>query len=83
MPLKKTALRKFDVPLKVKSGLIGKLTLSVPVTRIRSEPWVLKMSDILVLLEPSGEFDLEAVEHYEQTKREQLLEEIEKNHKVG
>uniref|UniRef100_A0A914C821 Vacuolar protein sorting-associated protein 13D n=1 Tax=Acrobeloides nanus TaxID=290746 RepID=A0A914C821_9BILA len=81
VPLKKTALRKFDVPLKVKSGLIGKLALSVPVTRIRSEPWVLKMSDILMLLEPSDELDLEAVEHYEQSKREQLLEELEKSHK--
>ncbi|VDM43833.1 unnamed protein product [Toxocara canis] len=83
VPLKKTALRKLDVPLQVKSGLLGKLTLSVPLTHIRSEPWVIKMSDLLVLLEPAptGKYDVEAVELYEQSKREQQLEELEKFHR--
>ncbi|VDK72688.1 unnamed protein product [Litomosoides sigmodontis] len=83
VPLKKSALRKFDVPLKVKSGLLGKLTLSVPLTRLRSEPWVIKMSDLLVLLEPSSSvlYDIENVEIYEQAKKEQQLEELEKYHK--
>lgn len=83
VPFKKTALRKFDVPLQVKSGLLGKLTLSVPLTRMRSEPWVLKMSDLLLLLEPAyaGRHDVEAVEVYEQSKKEQQLEELEKYHK--
>uniref|UniRef100_A0A1I7WZY1 Chorein_N domain-containing protein n=1 Tax=Heterorhabditis bacteriophora TaxID=37862 RepID=A0A1I7WZY1_HETBA len=30
--------------LSVKSGLLGKLTLSVPIAHIRSEPWTLKVS---------------------------------------
>ncbi|KAL3994358.1 hypothetical protein ACH3XW_21415 [Acanthocheilonema viteae] len=83
VPLKKSALRKFDVPLKVKSGLLGKLTLSVPLTRLRSEPWVIKMSDLLVLLElsPSVRYDVENVEIYEQAKKEQQLEDLEKYHK--
>uniref|UniRef100_A0A915ASC0 Vacuolar protein sorting-associated protein 13D n=5 Tax=Parascaris univalens TaxID=6257 RepID=A0A915ASC0_PARUN len=83
VPLKKTALRKFDIPLQVRSGLLGKLTLSVPLTHIRSEPWVVKMSDLLVLLEPThgGKYDVEAVEVYEQSKKEQQLEELEKFHK--
>uniref|UniRef100_A0A1I7VNQ7 Ricin B-type lectin domain-containing protein n=1 Tax=Loa loa TaxID=7209 RepID=A0A1I7VNQ7_LOALO len=83
VPLKKSALRKFDVPLKVKSGLLGKLTLSVPLTRLRSEPWVIKMSDLLVLLEPSisVRYDVENIEIYEQAKKEQQLEDLEKYHK--
>uniref|UniRef100_A0A915Q2Y8 Chorein N-terminal domain-containing protein n=1 Tax=Setaria digitata TaxID=48799 RepID=A0A915Q2Y8_9BILA len=83
VPLKKSALRKLDVPLKVKSGLLGKLTLSVPLTRLRSEPWVIKMSDLLVLLEPSASarYDVESVEVYEQSRKEQQLEDLEKYHK--
>ncbi|MCP9261504.1 hypothetical protein DINM_004861 [Dirofilaria immitis] len=83
VPLKKSALRKFDVPLKVKSGLLGKLTLSVPLTRLRSEPWVIRMNDLLVLLEPSASvrYDVENVEIYEQSRKEQQLDELEKYHK--
>ncbi|VDN17841.1 unnamed protein product [Gongylonema pulchrum] len=83
VPLKKSALRKLDIPLQVKCGLLGKLTLSVPLTRLRSEPWVIKMSDLLVLLEPatSVRYDVETVEVYEQNKKEQQLDELERYHK--
>ncbi|RCN43106.1 hypothetical protein ANCCAN_10894 [Ancylostoma caninum] len=47
VPLKKTALRKLDLPLEVKAGLLGKLTLSVPITHLRSEPWALKVGLLL------------------------------------
>ncbi|KAI6181931.1 hypothetical protein M3Y98_00882500 [Aphelenchoides besseyi] len=82
VPLRRTALQKYDIPLEVRSGVIGKLTLSVPITHIRSEPWVLKMSDLLVLLGPNQSDDnVEAVEKYEQTRKEQQLEELEAVHK--
>ncbi|VDK48292.1 unnamed protein product [Anisakis simplex] len=83
IPLKKTALRKLDVPLQVKAGVLGKLTLSVPLAHIRSEPWVIKMSDLLVLVGPikNAKYDVELVEVYEQSKREQQLEDLEKFHK--
>ncbi|VDK63042.1 unnamed protein product [Onchocerca ochengi] len=83
VPLKKSALCKFDVPLKIKSGVLGKLTLSVPLTRLRSEPWLIKMSDLLILLEPSTSvrYDIENVEIYEQNRKEQQLEDLEKYHK--
>uniref|UniRef100_A0A0N5AAX4 Ricin B-type lectin domain-containing protein n=1 Tax=Syphacia muris TaxID=451379 RepID=A0A0N5AAX4_9BILA len=83
VPFKKTALKKFDIPVQVKSGLIGKLTLSVPLTRIRSEPWVLKMSDLLILLEPA-QYDWHNIENMElmlQTKKDQQLTELENFHK--
>ena len=83
VPLKKTALRKFDIPLQVRSGIIGKLTLSIPITHMRSEPWILKMSDLLILLGPSdGIYDAGDVEGYELNKKEQLLEALENIHKV-
>ncbi|KAI6183493.1 Vacuolar protein sorting-associated protein 13D [Aphelenchoides bicaudatus] len=79
VPLRKTALQKFDIPLEVRSGVIGKLTLSIPITHIKSEPWVLKISDLLVLLGPNKATDsVEVVEKYEQTRKEQMLEELEK-----
>lgn len=81
--MRKTALQKFDIPLEVRSGVIGKLTLSIPITHIKSEPWVLKISDLLVLLGPNTAADnVEVVEQYEQTRKEQMLEELEKLHKV-
>lgn len=86
VPLKKTALRKLDLPLEVKSGLLGKLTLSVPITHIRSEPWTLKLSDVLIIVGPlSGEkrYDVEAVEQVEQQRKEQMLEELEMRHKTA
>ncbi|KAK0428668.1 hypothetical protein QR680_010939 [Steinernema hermaphroditum] len=80
--LTKTALKKFDVPVQVKSGFLGKLTLNVPLPHIRSAPWVVKISDLFVLLSPSdGKYDAEFFERYEQTKKEQLLEELENFHK--
>uniref|UniRef100_A0A8R1I955 Chorein_N domain-containing protein n=1 Tax=Caenorhabditis japonica TaxID=281687 RepID=A0A8R1I955_CAEJA len=85
VPLKKTALRKLDLPLEVKSGILGKLTLSVPITHIRSEPWTLKLSDVLIIVGPlSGEkrYDVEAVEQVEQQRKEQMLEELELRHKT-
>ncbi|EYC38921.1 hypothetical protein Y032_0687g1538 [Ancylostoma ceylanicum] len=83
VPLKKTALRKLDLPLEVKAGLLGKLTLSVPITHLRSEPWALKLSDVLIIVgppTPDRRYDVEAVERVEQQKKEQMLDELEKRH---
>ncbi|EPB70877.1 hypothetical protein ANCCEY_10022 [Ancylostoma ceylanicum] len=86
VPLKKTALRKLDLPLEVKAGLLGKLTLSVPITHLRSEPWALKLSDVLIIVgppTPDRRYDVEAVERVEQQKKEQMLDELEKRHTVS
>ncbi|KAK6738704.1 hypothetical protein RB195_020674 [Necator americanus] len=83
VPLKKSALRKLDLPLEVKAGLLGKLTLSVPITHLRSEPWALKLSDVLIIVgppTPDRRYDVEAVERVEQQKKEQMLDELEKKH---
>ncbi|CAI4229925.1 unnamed protein product [Auanema sp. JU1783] len=84
VPLKKTALRKLDLPLEVKSGVLGKLTLTIPITQIRTKPWTLKLSDVLIVLGPlptSRKYDVEAVEEVEQQRKEQMLLELEQSHK--
>lgn len=82
VPFKKTALRKFDVPIQVKSGLIGRLTLTIPM-HMRSEPWILKMSDVFVQLGPAdSKYDVEFVEKYERLKCEQAFDDLELYHKV-
>ena len=53
VPIKSTALRKFDLPLSVKAGLIGKLRLQIPISRLRSEPWVITIDDVFLLLQPT------------------------------
>ncbi|KAF8360520.1 hypothetical protein PRIPAC_87443 [Pristionchus pacificus] len=82
VPLKQSALRKLDLPLTVKSGVLGKLTLSVPVTRVRSEAWTLRLSDVLVLLGPesSCKYDAEVEEAGDQTGKQFQLDELEKLH---
>lgn len=81
--MRKTALQKLDIPLQVRSGVIGKLTLQIPITHIKSEPWVLKISDLLVLLGPNTATDnATVVGEHEQTRKEQMLQELEKLHKV-
>jgi hypothetical protein len=82
VPIKKQALRKFDIPIQVKNGIIGKLQLQVPLLS-RSSPWVLKIEDFLVVLGPCNiGYDVKCVEQYRQQKQEQMLDEIEQQHKV-
>ncbi|CAD6197785.1 unnamed protein product [Caenorhabditis auriculariae] len=86
VPLKKSALRKLDLPLEVRSGLLGRLTLSVPITRLRSEPWTLKLCDVLVIVGPPSadkRYDVEAVEQVEQQRKEQMLGDLEQRHKTA
>ncbi|GMR36378.1 hypothetical protein PMAYCL1PPCAC_06573 [Pristionchus mayeri] len=82
VPLKQSALRKLDLPLTVKSGVLGKLTLTVPVTRVRSEAWTLRLSDVLVLLGPEStcKYDAEVEEAGDQTGKQSQLDELEKLH---
>src|SRR3569832_158252 len=55
VPIKRTALRQFDTPFTINAGVIGKLHLKVPLTRIRSQPWVINIDDVFVLLSPADQ----------------------------
>ncbi|CEF67616.1 Vacuolar protein sorting-associated protein 13D [Strongyloides ratti] len=82
VPLKKSALSKLELPLSLKSGVVGKLTLTIPITSLRSEPWIVKLSDVLILLESSFDYyDEEYLERCEIERKEKLLLELEELHK--
>ena len=52
LPLKKDAFRHFGLPMNIKYGLIGKIKLKVPVTQLRSAPWIIVIDHLTVVLTP-------------------------------
>lgn len=54
LPLKKGALRQLGLPVHLKHGLIGKIKLKVPVTQLRSAPWIIAVEHLTVVLKPSS-----------------------------
>ncbi|OWF52509.1 Vacuolar protein sorting-associated protein 13D [Mizuhopecten yessoensis] len=84
LPLKKDALKSFDLPLEVKSGFIGKITLQIPISRLRSEPWVVSMEKLYLLAGPlkQSEYNEEKVKKAEQAKKASMLEALEKKWQV-
>lgn len=52
LPLKKNALRYLGLPIEVRSGLIGKVKLQIPVRQIRSAPWVIIIEQLHLVAGP-------------------------------
>lgn len=52
LPLKKDALRQFGLPIEVKAGFVGKVKLQIPVSQIRSAPWVILIEQLYVVAGP-------------------------------
>ncbi|XP_028966611.1 vacuolar protein sorting-associated protein 13D [Galendromus occidentalis] len=52
LPLKKEAFRQVLFPLEIKNGYIGKVLINIPVTRLRSDPWVITIERLYVVLGP-------------------------------
>ncbi|CAL8369136.1 unnamed protein product [Lota lota] len=74
LPLRKDALREFDLPCEVKAGFIGKITLQIPFYRLHSDPWVISISQLNLVIGPARpqEFD-EQREREEEKERKKLL----------
>ena len=64
VPLRKDALRFLEPSVAVRSGQVGHIKLTVPVSRMRSEPWTLLLEDVCIVLGPQrfSEYDEEAEE---------------------
>ncbi|KAL2089318.1 hypothetical protein ACEWY4_014006 [Coilia grayii] len=79
LPLRKDALREFDLPFEVKAGFIGKITLQIPFYRPHSEPWVISMSQLNLIIGPARpqEFDEEKEKEAEHERKKQLLKALE------
>ncbi|KAF2348219.1 Vacuolar protein sorting-associated protein 13 N-terminal domain [Trinorchestia longiramus] len=52
VPLRKDALRHLDIPLQVVSGFVGRVKIQIPVTRLRSEPWVVVLEHLYGVVAP-------------------------------
>uniref|UniRef100_A0A672LEB6 Vacuolar protein sorting 13 homolog D n=1 Tax=Sinocyclocheilus grahami TaxID=75366 RepID=A0A672LEB6_SINGR len=76
LPLRKDALRGFDLPFEVKAGVIGKITLQIPFYRPHSDPWVICMSQLNLIIGPAPPQEYDEVRERE-AEREQSKSECE------
>ncbi|XP_030278179.1 vacuolar protein sorting-associated protein 13D isoform X1 [Sparus aurata] len=79
LPLRKDALREFDLPFEVKAGFIGKITLQIPFYRPHSDPWVISMSQLTLIIGPAQlqEYDGEKEREEERERKQRLLKALE------
>ncbi|XP_063738866.1 LOW QUALITY PROTEIN: intermembrane lipid transfer protein VPS13D [Eleginops maclovinus] len=79
LPLRKDALREFDLPFEVKAGFIGKITLQIPFYRPHSDPWVISMSQLNLIIGPVQlqEYDGEKEREEERERKTRLLKVLE------
>ena len=52
VPLRRDALRFVETPVDVKCGLIGRIKLKIPVSRLRSEPWSIVLEKVYIVVGP-------------------------------
>ena len=55
LAIKQSALQKLQLPVLVKAGLIGKVELRIPWSKLASEPTKLKLDNLLLLVGPQSE----------------------------
>ncbi|XP_078616141.1 intermembrane lipid transfer protein VPS13D-like isoform X3 [Branchiostoma floridae x Branchiostoma japonicum] len=75
LPLRKDALRKLDLPIEVKSGFIGHLTIRIPITNIATAPWEIQIKKLYLVAgaQPNPQFDEEEAKTSDlENKKKQL-----------
>ncbi|XP_069382319.1 intermembrane lipid transfer protein VPS13D isoform X3 [Paralichthys olivaceus] len=79
LPLRKDALREFDLPFEVKAGFIGKITLQIPFYRPHSDPWAISMSQLNLIIGPVQlqEYDAERERQEERERKKRLFRALE------
>src|SRR3989338_1429397 len=73
--LKKTALEELMLPIKVKSGKVGKLTLKIPWRNLTTQPVLIKLESLFVVVSPAGKHAHDPKSYQEKllaTKRSRL-----------
>ena len=70
VPLRRDALRFVETPIDVRCGLIGRIKLKIPVSRLRSEPWSIVLEKVYIVTGP------QRFEEYDQLKEDALAFEI-------
>lgn len=69
----------------VPPGFIGKITLQIPFYRPHSDPWVISMSQLNLVIGPAQlqEYDAEKESNEERERKIRLLKALEDKFKVG
>lgn len=52
LPIKKDALKHFNLPLDVLSGIVGKISIKVPLLTLLTDPWIIKISNLMLIVAP-------------------------------
>ncbi|GFN93642.1 vacuolar protein sorting-associated protein 13d, partial [Plakobranchus ocellatus] len=84
LPLKKDALKSLDIPIEVKTGFIGKITLQIPLRRLRSEPWVISIEKLYLVAGPLSnlQYDEEKEKQTEEEHKQKMLDALEAKWKI-
>lgn len=53
--IKEEAAALLDLPFSLSSGVIGRLKVHIPWSNISSEPTIIRLSDIFILIRPNNE----------------------------
>ncbi|KAK9889536.1 hypothetical protein WA026_006891 [Henosepilachna vigintioctopunctata] len=79
LPLKKDALIHLGLPVVIKAGFIGKISLQIPVRQIRSAPWVILIEQLYLVASPLpvDEWDAENEEVARQELKLSALDKME------
>uniref|UniRef100_K3W5D6 Chorein N-terminal domain-containing protein n=1 Tax=Globisporangium ultimum (strain ATCC 200006 / CBS 805.95 / DAOM BR144) TaxID=431595 RepID=K3W5D6_GLOUD len=70
LKLKASSLDKFQLPLKVKAGTIGTLTMKVPWKRLTKEAVKIQIDDLFLLVVPSHEEELHRQKKHSMKKQQ-------------
>ncbi|XP_068181546.1 intermembrane lipid transfer protein VPS13D isoform X3 [Antennarius striatus] len=83
LPLRKDALQEFGLPFEVKAGFIGRITLQIPFYRPHSDPWVICMSQLNLIIGPAHlqEYDGDTEREEERQRKRRLLKALEERFK--
>uniref|UniRef100_A0A1I8IRW7 Vacuolar protein sorting-associated protein 13D n=2 Tax=Macrostomum lignano TaxID=282301 RepID=A0A1I8IRW7_9PLAT len=74
LPLKSDALLDiFDLPVEIVSGHIGKISLKIPYTQLRSQPWLFTIEKLYIVAKP--------LIHKKYDERKETLGELERKRK--
>ncbi|XP_059165407.1 intermembrane lipid transfer protein VPS13D-like [Physella acuta] len=84
LPLKKDALKSLDIPIEVKSGFIGKITLHIPLRRLRSEPWVISIEKLYLVAGPLStlQYNEELERKHAQEQKKTMLDALEEKWQI-
>lgn len=79
--MKAEALFELDLPIEVAAGQIGKITVDIPWTSLRTEPVLVHLEDILIVAQPISEHEFdEALERrLNRARKSKVLDDAKRN----